>query len=248
MDIHTHILPGVDDGSPDMEETLRMLTVAVKEGITHMIATPHYKAGRHNASAETIYRLVSRVQDLADDNSLPIQIYSGNEVLFYSEVEDALAKHKICTLNETEYVLVEFSPKDSYTYIRNALDSILGMGYQPIIAHVERYECMVKHPEFAAEISQMGVKIQINASSYAGETGWRIKRFTHKLLKNRLVDYVGTDAHSSSGRSPTMQKCSKSLYKKFDEDYVNAILFQNAKQYLLGETEKVYSKERGKKK
>lgn len=234
VDVHIHILPGVDDGSQDMEETLAMLQKAYAEGITDIIATPHHKSGRHNASLRTIQRLTEQVQECANQNNIPIQIYPGNEVLYYSDMEDSLEDHRICTMNNTEYVLLEFSPGDRFTYIRNAVDSVFGMGYQPIIAHVERYECMVRHPEYVTELKQMGAGIQINAGSITGETGWKVKRLAHKLLQRRLVDYVGTDAHSCKGRTPSISKCADLLYKKFDSDYADAILYGNAEKNLLG--------------
>lgn len=237
IDIHTHILPGIDDGSRNMEETLRMLQTAYAEGITRMIATPHYKSGRHNASPEKIHSLIKKVQLQAEIQGIPVQIYPGNELLFFDGMEDALEEKRICTMNETEYILVEFMPQERYVYIRNALDSVFGMGYQPIMAHVERVECMVKTPAYVAELCSMGVGIQINASSITGEAGFAVKRFTHKLLKAGLADYVGTDAHSCKGRTPTVRKCSELLYKKYDSRYVDAILYGNAARNLLCQKE-----------
>ena len=128
-------------------------------------------------------------------------------------------------------------PSDPYQYIRNSLDEIMSEGYQPVIAHVERYGCMVDDIENVRRLSRMGVEIQVNASSITGDTGKEIKKFVHKLLKEQLVDYVGTDAHRCDGsRTPMMKECSRMLYKKYDEGYVDSILYGNAFDRLLAYT------------
>jgi len=233
-DIHCHILPGIDDGSRDMEETIRMLQTASAEGITHIIATPHYKAGRGCAESETIKKLLDKTRQEAAKHNLDIQLYSGNEVFYASELGDRFQSGRICTLNDSKYVLVEFSPMDSFNYIRNGLDEIIGMGYKPVLAHIERYECIVKHPEYAEDLRALGVGIQVNASSITGEVGRTIKKFVHRLLEDGLVDYVGTDAHSAdSRRKPAINKCVSVLYKKYDSDYVTDILYRNAETNIL---------------
>lgn len=232
-DVHCHILPGLDDGSKNMDMTMDMLRVAMREGITHIVCTPHYKAGRHNASNATIEKRFEEVREMIEEAGIPIQLFLGNEVLFFDNIDEKLDAKRIYTMNHCQYVLVEFSPGDQYNYIRNALIEVQGMGYSPVIAHVERYECMVKHPEYAGELHSMGVKIQVNASSVMGEIGWRIKHYIKRLMKDHIVDYVGTDAHRSEGRAPYIDACAEYLYKKFDTQYVNDILYENARRDFL---------------
>ncbi len=233
-DIHTHVLPAIDDGSKSMEETLAMLKIAAEEGITHMIATPHYKVGRGSADRETVRKLVDQVQAKLEEAGLNIRLYPGHEVFYNSELADRFNNGRISTLNDTKYVLVEFSPMDTYRYIRNGLDEVIGMGYKPIIAHVERYECMLKNPENVEGLRALGVGIQVNASSITGEVGWKVKKFVHGLLEDGLVDYVGTDAHSASDkRKPFIHKCVSALYKKYDSAYVDNVLYNNAEQNIF---------------
>ncbi len=233
-DIHSHILPGIDDGSKSMEETISMLRIASAEGITHMIATPHYKMGWGSANQETIKRLLAEVMKEAKHNGLDINLYPGNEVYYNSELADRFQNGRICTINDSRYVLVEFSPMDQFTYVRNGLDDIIGMGYKPILAHVERYECLVKHPDNVRSLKAFGVGIQVNASSVIGEVGRGIKKFVHKILEEELVDYIGTDAHSANGnRKPAIKSCVSLLYKKYDSEYVADILYRNAENNFL---------------
>ena len=236
-DIHSHILPEIDDGSRSMQETMSMLQMASEEGITHMVATPHYKMGRGSADGGTIKRLLADVKKEAEDRGIDIKLFSGNEVYYNSELADRFRNGRICTINDSQYVLVEFSPIDQFSYIRNGLDDIIGMGYRPILAHVERYECLVKQPDNVRYLKALGVGIQVNASSVTGESGLGIKRFVHRLLKEELVDYIGTDAHGADVRRPSVKKCIFMLYKKYDGDYVSDILYRNAEaKFLKNET------------
>ncbi len=233
VDIHSHILPGLDDGPGSMEETLRMLETAWAEGITDMIATPHYKAQHRSAPPSVVRKRLEQVRRLAEGNGIPVRLWPGNEIFYFSGLEEVLEDRRVCTMNDTGYVLIEFHPADRYTYIRNALNEVQGLGWPPILAHIERYECFAGKPEYAGELHSMGVQIQVNASSVAGEAGMGLKRLTHKLLKEELVDYIGTDAHSSKGRAPMMRKCSRMLYRKYEADYVDAVLYGNAERNLL---------------
>lgn len=234
VDVHCHIMPGVDDGARDMGETLKMLEIAESEGITHMIATPHYKSGHHNASPEKVSGLMEDVLAAAKECGINMELFQGNEILYYDEMYKGIEEGRISRMNETDYVLVEYMPSDPFQYIRNSLDEIISEGYQPIVAHVERYGCMVDNIDNVIEIKRMGAEIQVNASSIAGDMGKDVKKFVHRLLKEQIVDYVGTDSHHCEGRrTPKMRECSEILYKKYDEDYVNEILYINAMDRLL---------------
>lgn len=230
IDIHTHILPGIDDGSQSMDESIQMLRIAEREGITDMIATPHYKGGRHNASPQTVQRLLGELKGHAEELGIHVSIHLGNEILYFSEVEDALDEKHIFTMNDSDFVLVEFHPGDRYGYIRNALDHVQSIGYTPILAHAERYTCMLKDKDAIRQIRDMGVRIQVNAASVEGALGWMVKHFTHEILRKHLVDYIGTDAHSSDKRAPELQKCAKILFKKFGSEYAGDLLYGNAQR------------------
>lgn len=233
IDIHSHILPHLDDGAGNMETTLEMLRIAYQEGITHIIATPHYKSGRFPADARKLQNTLHKVELAAREEHIPIALYAGNEIYYNSELEEKFQSGALCTMNGTSYVLVEFSPFEGYLYIRNAMEDILGMGYTPILAHVERYQCMCKDISCVKELKNMGCEIQVNAGSVVGDNGWRIKGFLKKLLKEELVDYIGTDAHNTAGRKPAMQKCAAYLYRKCERSYADALLYGNAGSRLL---------------
>lgn len=237
VDMHSHVLPHLDDGAGNMETTLEMLRIAYREGITHIIATPHYKSGRFPADARRLQNTLHKVQLAAKEQKIPITLYAGNEIFYNSELEEKFQSGALCTMNGTQYVLVEFSPFEGYIYIRNAMEDILGMGYTPILAHVERYQCMGKDISCVEELRALGCEIQVNAGSVAGDNGLKMKSIVKKLLKAKLVDYIGTDAHNTAGRKPAMQKCAAYLYKKCERSYADALLYGNALTRLLEQAE-----------
>ncbi|MBE5878725.1 MAG: protein-tyrosine-phosphatase [Lachnospiraceae bacterium] len=235
IDIHSHILPGIDDGSADMEETLQMLMTAEQEGITHMIATPHYKENRLQTNPEQIKALLDKVKKACEEQGIAINLYAGNEVYYFSDIEEAVEEGRLLALNEGNRMLVEFNPYADYKRIRNAVDTVRGLGFHPVIAHVERYDCMLKKPDNVEELYDMDAEIQVNAASITGEAGFKSKMFVHKLLKKHLVHYVGTDAHESKKRAPKMKKCASILRKKFGEEYANELLYENALTNIIND-------------
>lgn len=232
VDIHCHILPALDDGSQSMRETIEMLRIAADSGITDIVATPHFKAGRHNASPNTIRRRIQEVQQMAGQCGIDISLYPGNEIFYFSDIEEAIEEKRICTMNDSEYVLIEFLPSESFRTIRNAMDHVMGLGYLPILAHVERYGCILEDWKNAEYIRSMGVEIQVNASSVTGKLGLKVRKFVCQLLDRELVDYIGTDAHSSKSRTPDVQKCCRELCKRYDSSYVDKILRGNAMKLI----------------
>ena len=233
MDIHCHVLPGLDDGSKNMEETLEMLRAAADAGITDIIVTPHFKGGRHNANPSDIYESINEVWEEADRQGIYINLYPGNEIFYFNDMEEALENDWVCTMNSSQYILLEFSPLDSFRTIRNAMDQVLGMEYRPILAHVERYNCMLEDWRNVESLRSMGVEIQVNASGVAGRAGRKVKKFVRLLLDRQLVDYIATDAHGSRSGITDLKRCLKQLCKRCDPSYLEYILCGNALKMIV---------------
>lgn len=228
VDMHCHVLPAVDDGSSGMKQTINMLRIAAAEGCRAIIATPHYKSDYQNADVDTLKHRMAVVEDFARKQGIPISIFLGSEVFYFDGLGEKLNSKEVCTLNDTDRVLIEFLPTAEYTYIRNSLDNVTALGFVPILAHVERYDCMVRDLEKVNELKQLGVEIQINVASIMGKIGRTVKKFCHELIRNQLVDYVGTDSHNDSGRAPYFQKCYQLLCRKYEKTYVDDIFYSNA--------------------
>ncbi len=233
IDIHSHILPFMDDGAKDTEMSLEMLRIAAREGITDIIVTPHYRKGYYRGERRDMDKVLTQMRDLMKTEGIRINLYPGNEIYYHSELEEKLESGALSSMNDTEYVLVEFSPMEDFMYIRSAVEELFGMGYTPIIAHVERIRCIEQNIEYARTLKNMGCDIQVNAASAMGAVGFWCRRLVHRLLREQLVDYIGTDAHNVDKRSPAMKKCAGMLYRKYDREYVDGILFQNAATRLL---------------
>ncbi|MBQ4536485.1 MAG: hypothetical protein II994_02565 [Lachnospiraceae bacterium] len=233
IDIHSHILPGMDDGSRSMRQSLDMLRIAEEEGITTMFATPHNMPGKGCPKPEVVYENVEALKRAAKDAGISIEIMPGTEYFYREEVLEILEEEAVITLGASDCVLVEFDPIAEKVYIRNALREVMAAGYHPVIAHVERYAKLMADKAFVKELKQMGVLVQINAASVTGDNGRHAKWDVKRLLKAQLVDFVGTDAHSDGRRAPRMEKCANILYKKYGAEYADALLFGNAEYYIL---------------
>ena len=196
VDIHTHIIPCVDDGSPSLEESMKMIRHEIDIGVDTIICTPHHIYGKYEKSVEEIKEQYNLLVSEVDKEKLPVKLLLGQEIC-YTHREDQIKMLKECkllTMNNTNRVLLEFSftrePEDLAEVIYNFSVN----GYQVIVAHVERYEWISFNKVLT--LRQEGALIQINSNSYLGLTTWKEKRFTRKLIKHGLVDFVASDTHS----------------------------------------------------
>ena len=233
IDMHSHILPGMDDGSKSMGQTLRMLETAVSEGITTMIATPHNMPGKGCPPGSVVRRKVDELRRTVEQERIPLEIVAGTEYYYREEVLDILDSEDAVTLGNSDCVLVEFEPLAEKNYIRNALRNILGLGYRPVIAHVERYAKLMEDISLLTDMRKNGILVQVNAMSVTGDNGRQAKKDVRNLLKKGLVDFVATDAHSDGRRAPFMGKCAEVLYKKCGAEYADRLLSGNAEAFLL---------------
>ena len=235
IDIHCHIMPGVDDGSPDMATSLEMLRIADKNGITHIILTPHHKPMHHNVSPEHNVAYRKKLQEAAAQAGIKAKLFSGNEIYYSDETMEELIDGKICSLAGSDYVLVEFHPTNPFKAIQNAAGRVQAAGFIPIIAHVERYSDIVSHPTRVRDLIQMGCFIQVNASSIMGKYGFGISHFTKKLLKEELVHFIASDAHDTGRRAPHLLDCRNYVERKFGEDYGKKLFFTNPANVIRNE-------------
>lgn len=228
IDIHCHILPGVDDGAKDIEETKQMLRMAYDEGIRCIIATPHHHPRRGHASIETLKKAFYLAHEEARKIDPKFYVFPGTEVFFGQDIPEKLMAGEILTMNGRKTVLLEFSPTDDFSYICQGIQQVQMAGYEVIVAHAERYQCVTEDIRNAEHILDMGAYIQVNAGSITGENGWKTKRYVKTLMKNDMVFGVGTDAHHTNSRAPKMKKAAEYVTKKFGEEYTRRIFFENA--------------------
>lgn len=232
IDLHSHILPEVDDGSDSMEQTVNMLKIAYEEGIRVMVATSHYYPGRFEEPISVLNNKLIQIQDRIADLLPDLELLLGCEIYYNHESIGLLKEGVIPTIADTRYILVEFSPLTEYRYLKNGLSDFILEGYIPILAHVERYENVVKDMGRVMELIDIGVCIQVNAMSITGEMGKGYQAITKKLLKYQYVHIIATDAHSERTRAPRLHKCYRLVCTKYGRDYANDMFLHNQLKIL----------------
>lgn len=227
IDIHTHILPGVDDGSPNMEETVRMLKQAYEQDIRTIIATPHFIAGKNNMPVEQLRIIRDRVQEEAYKLDSEFEILLGNELYYSDSVIAELQAGRALTLAGSSYVLVEFNIGVSYDKLIKAIGELYRTGYIPVLAHAERYLCLYHKEYMYSSLVDSGCYIQMNADSLKGGIFNSDAAFNLKMVKRQLVHFIGSDCHDADRRKPAIMTAVKALGKKCDEELINRICIDN---------------------
>lgn len=235
-DIHCHILPGVDDGSRSMEQTISMLNIAYDQGVRRIIATPHFHIGKVQVTKEKAEEALINLRTIFEKQFPELSVYIGSEIYYYSDAIRELDAGRAMTMAGSRYVMWEFNPDEQFDDIGNSVYDAVSNGYVPIIAHAERYICLMDRPELYEQLVREGAYIQVNAGSVAGAMGRSVQKFIiKKLLKKRLVHFVASDAHSDGRRSPRFEDAVRTLMKHCDADYCMDLLWNNANKVINNE-------------
>lgn len=232
VDIHCHILPGLDDGAADMDEALVMARVAAQSGSRTIIATPHAGHAEAKASPEAIRAAVQRLQQQVDAAGIDLKILPGMELLCSSRLESILHNGAYLTLAGSRYLLVEFYFDETLPAIRDMLHRIVDHGLTPVIAHPERYEAVQRDPWVAAAWMEQGYGIQINAGSLLGYLGSDAKRTGKWLVRNGLAHLAASDGHNLETRPPRLQAVRDYLEDRVSVACAEALLFDNPQRIL----------------
>lgn len=227
IDIHSHILFGVDDGARDIDASMQMLQIAEQNDISAIILTPHNKPGHHRIEPAQMAEKLEKIKTRLTQENSNIKLYLGNEVYYRSRLAEEIEDGKIYTLAGSRYVLIEFNPSDDYGYIRNGINEVLLGGYYPILAHAERYQNVCTKKDGIADLVDMGCYIQVNAGSIMGKFGLKTASFTKKLLKQHMVHFIATDAHDPEKRTPQLAGCAAYVEKKYGESYGRKLFYKN---------------------
>jgi hypothetical protein len=196
IDIHAHILPGVDDGSPSMEDSIEMARLALQSGVRAMIATPHCDLpGVHCVAARDIPLRVDLLTHALREAGLPLRIYPGMEIFGTPQTAERLKSGALCTLASSRYPLIEFPFADYGPEATDILHSVLRLGLRPIVAHPERYAYTQTQPQLLSVWVSMGCLLQINRGSLLGRFGERAETLAHRMLERGFVSFVASDAH-----------------------------------------------------
>lgn len=233
-DIHMHLVPGVDDGAEDMMMARMMLIRAREQGIDMIYCTPHSEAFEYSKDGGRIIfdRLKNNMGRIYPD----VKLYLGCEVYCEAGIMDRVLEKLNTgwypTMNESRYVLMEFSMYAESVDAVSCVEAMVSAGYKPIIAHMERYRHLRGNMDLVDKFLEMGALIQINAYSLFDEEDDTIKNWARQLVQERKAAFLGTDAHKSYHRPPSAQWGLNWLYENVDKDYADAIAWGNAKAYL----------------
>ena len=231
IDIHSHLIHRVDDGSPDLETSLKMLSKMSEEGTDSVFCTPHYRKP-YIRSAESIRRKFSELKAAAEERGIPVKLYLGQEIYCkIEEYKELLKSGKVLTMNDGKFVLLEFD-FNNHIDIAEVVYEVKAMGLIPIVAHIERYSYATI--EEAYEIKKIGGFIQVNSDSVIGNGGHGVKKIVKQLFKEGFVDFVASDVHF--GRENTLCKAYEYVKKKFGIDAAEVTFNENAKRILKGQT------------
>ena len=232
IDIHSHLLAGVDDGAKNREESLKILQISYKEGIRHIILTPHFHASGKSASYAHIETAIEEMKREIAKKQIDISLYHGNELYYGHELISMLENKKASTLNDTRSILVEFNPIEEYSYIKDAFVTLVYNDYLPILAHAERYECLFNKKERIDDLKRCGIRLQLNAAAILGKDGREYKKRTKYILEKEFADFIASDTHDSEKRKPCLKECADFIEKKYGREYRDLLFCENPRELI----------------
>jgi protein-tyrosine phosphatase len=229
IDIHCHIIPGVDDGSPDMRTSLSMAAIAAGDGIKTLVATPHIQS--EIMGPDVIREKVMMLNERFSEAGIPVSVAAGGEVASFLPVS-TIRKYSI---NDNGYILLEFPHSHLPYTAKETVANIMSEGLRVIIAHPERNPSVIRSPEILVDIVEStGAGIQITANSICGEFGHAIKSCARHLLKKKIVTVIASDAHSAGLRKPVLAEGVKAAGKIVGLEAAEKMVRDNPRSILFG--------------
>lgn len=234
IDIHTHILHGVDDGSESLEMSMEMVRMAADSGTSVIAATPHnYLPGL----VQDPDNLKSRFRELRkkiQEAHIAVKLVSGMEIFATWELPELLSEGQVWTLNQTRYFLTEFDFEEDPLFCTRVLERCKRVGFIPVIAHPERYRFVQHSPEIVYEWICEGYGVQVNKGSLLGRFGSGPRRTAEILMNCGLVSCIASDAHSPWSRTTHMEEIRELLEDEYGMDYTQLVLEENPLRILQG--------------
>lgn len=235
IDIHSHLLPGIDDGSENLNVSLQMARDAVADGVTHALMTPHHMNGRYVNHASDVIKLTADFQTELNNANIPLTVFPSQEVRINGGLLSALDDGDILTTDEQgTYILIEFPSDDVPAFTMDMLFQIQQRGLVPIIVHPERNTRLMKEPQLLNDMVSRGAYAQVTASSYVGTFGKAVKAFSEDIIANGLAHLFASDAHHIPGRKYNMRAAFDKLTKQYGQSMVNEF-DNNARALVNGE-------------
>lgn len=232
IDIHTHIIPNIDDGSRSVEETFKLINEAEEAGFTDIILTPHYITNYYETPGAEVKFWTESLQKIVDEKNLGVKLHSGMEIYISEELSELVKNGTVITLANSKYILIELPMNTTMKNVDEILFIMRNMGYNVIIAHPERYKCIQENIEYAIQLVEEGCMLQSNYGSIVDIYGKEAKKTLKKLLKMKLVFFLGTDTHKEGTIYQIMPQIIKKLRKVISEEKLYEITTENPRKIL----------------
>jgi len=237
IDIHSHIMPAIDDGARSLDEALEMVRIAVDDGIEQIVSTPHMFNGlSHNPEPAEIHDRVAELNEVVSKScGGRLQILPGNEVRISHEIIAQAERNRVTRINGRNYMLVEFPHVAVPAAADELFHGLLCEGVQPVLVHPERNSQIQGDPSIVAAFVEQGVVIQVTAMSVTGEFGHAAKNCADILLRHNCVHFLASDAHRSKTRRPVLSKARAAAALIIGEERARALVCENPSAAVRGE-------------
>ena len=230
VDIHHHLLYGMDDDGPKTKEDMRaMIHQAVSDNISTLIATPHVSPGVRHFDQAVFHARLQEANDYCLMQALPLKILPGAELFYTSYTCELLRQGQVPTLADTDHVLVEFLPSVAAVKLEEAIRHLANAGYVTIVAHVERYSAIIKAPDTMQYLKgRYGARFQVNAETLIGKQGFWLRRYLRHALDEGLVDFIASDAHGVERRRSRMKEGAAFIEDRYGPVLARKLFNSNA--------------------
>ena len=234
IDIHSHILPGIDDGSKTIEESIEILKQAEQNGVTDIILTPHYMLGsEYVVNNEDKRKLLTKLKRYVKKEGLNVNLYLGNEVFVENDMPRLKQEKEIATLNNSNYLLFELPLNYRYNGVDEVLFELGCKGYVPVLAHPERYGFIKEDPRRIEDLIDKGAIIQCNMGSFLGKYGRHAKDTAILFLKHHMISFVASDIHHTRNKFyEEIEEVKEVMRKYVSEEEIDNLFTNNAKKIL----------------
>lgn len=234
IDIHTHLIPNVDDGADSIEETLKLAQAAVDEGIKHTVLTPHHNKYWVTNEKEKVLRLTKKVENVIDEAGIPLSVSPGQEIRMNGEFLEELFNDNYLSIDANgKYYLVEFSWQTFPSFAKDYLQQMLDADIIPVIAHPERQQPFIENPNILRDLINMGCLSQITATSIIGGYTEEIRHTAFQMMRENLIHVIASDAHDTVVRPYNLNYALQILKTEFGKEYAE-YLIQNAERIFKG--------------
>jgi protein-tyrosine phosphatase len=235
IDLHCHILPGVDDGAKTFEDSLEMARKAVEQGITHILCTPHHGNGVYNNPASKVRPLVNELQENLDSNDLPIKVLSGQEIRFNGNLLEEISQKEILFVDPSNvYLLIEFPTNSIPLHVEEIFFKLRSAGHVPVIVHPERNSRFREDPNLLLPFLKMGYLAQLTAPSYVGVFGKSIQKIAKVMIQHNFIHLIASDAHRLQNRDFYLKEAFEKVEKDFGIEKAES-LKQAARDVVAGD-------------